>query len=77
MICLSVYEDLATAVDLEVIKARTNESSEPTETRNLFHDNLAERDLLCPWTGLQPPLLDGLHIISHHLGSEVRPTISR
>jgi hypothetical protein len=42
-------KDLVHAVDLEVIKVRTNV---PSQTRNDFRTNLVERDVRCVWTGL-------------------------
>jgi len=38
-------KDLVHAVDLEVIKVRTNVPSESTQTRNDFRTNLVERDV--------------------------------
>jgi hypothetical protein len=40
-------KDLVHAVDLEVIKVRTNVPSESTQTRNDFRTNLVERDVVC------------------------------
>ena len=64
-------EDLAQAVDLDVIKARTDTPSESSATRDDFRTVLEERDVRCVWTG--SVLADDLHIIPFKRGSEVRP----
>ncbi|KAF8495603.1 hypothetical protein BU17DRAFT_78499 [Hysterangium stoloniferum] len=58
------------AVDLEVIKMRTNVPSETTQSRNQFRNNLLERDVFCVWTGAAPDVGAGLHIIPFQRGSE-------
>jgi len=62
--------DLVHAVDIEVIKTRTNVPSESTQTRDDFRDNLLQRDLFCAWTGVEPLFGDDLHIIPFKRGSE-------
>ena len=73
--CYLSNEDLMHAVDLEVIKARTNEPSESTQTRDEFRHNLLQRDVSCVWTGLEPLFGSGLHIIPFNRDSEVRPAV--
>jgi hypothetical protein len=68
-------EDLAHAIDLEVIKERTHEASETTRTREDFRQNLLERDPCCLWTGCDSQFGSGMHIIPHRRGSEVRSII--
>jgi len=76
MVPLSVQrEDLVHAVDLEIIKARTHMPSQTTEIRDEFCTKLQEREGYCAWTQIKYGT--GLHIIPHHLGSEVRSTIFR
>ena len=75
MACYLSNLDLARAVDLEVIKIRTNVPSESTQTRDEFSTNLLERDVCCVWTGVEPDYGAGLHIIPCECGSEVRSTI--
>ncbi|KAF8232675.1 hypothetical protein L208DRAFT_1360845 [Tricholoma matsutake] len=62
--------DLSQAVDLEVIKLRTNVPSETTNTPDEFRTNLLERDVCCAWTGAKPDYGAGLHIIPYKRGSE-------
>jgi hypothetical protein len=58
---------LVHAVDLEVIKQRSQVPSETTRTREDFCTRILERDGCCVWTGL-----DGMemHIISYRRGDE-------
>lgn len=70
-----VNEDLAHAVDLEVIRDRSHVASETTSTRNNFRKNLLERDPTCVWLGRSSRLCSGMHIIPHKRGSEVRSSI--
>jgi hypothetical protein len=69
--CHLFNEDLVHAIDLEVIKARTNMPSESTQTHEEFRANLLERDVCCVWTGAEPAFGAGLHIIPYRRGSEV------
>ncbi|KAF8341791.1 hypothetical protein F5887DRAFT_1218252, partial [Amanita rubescens] len=62
--------DLASIIDPEVIKTRTNVPSETTEMRNDFSTDLLERDVCCVWTGTDPFIGDGFHIIPYKRGSE-------
>jgi len=63
--------DLSTAVDLEVIKQRTNVPSETAGTRDDFRARLLDRDIGCVWTGLEPEYGgEGTHIIPFKRGSE-------
>jgi hypothetical protein len=75
MMCNLSNEDLAKAIDLEVIKGRTHEASETTQTREDFRRKLLERDPCCVWTGVDKEDGIGMHIIPHRRGSEVRSTI--
>ena len=75
MACYLSNEDPVRVVDLEVIKIRTNVPSESTQTRDEFRANLLERDVCCPWTGVEPDFGAGLHIIPYERGSDVRSTI--
>lgn len=62
--------DLSHAVDLEVIKLRSNV---PTQTgaRVNFHEELARRDgKHCVWTGWPPGV--GMHLIPWSKGDEAR-----
>ena len=62
-------EILLHAVDLEVIKQRTNVPSETTRTREEFRTNLVERDgECCVWTGQSSSV--GMHIIPFKRGDE-------
>ncbi|KIM36071.1 hypothetical protein M413DRAFT_78713 [Hebeloma cylindrosporum] len=63
--------DLASAIDPDVIKARTHSGtpSEPGTGGDSFRHGLDERDFLCLWTGLPPQYAEGIHILPHHLGS--------
>ena len=69
--CYSFNEDLATAVDLEVIKQRTNVPSETTGSHDDFRDRLLKRDISCVWTGVGFGYGTGMHIIPFKQGSEV------
>lgn len=71
MMCYLFNEDLATAVDLEVIKQRTNVPLETTGFHNDFHDRLLEHDISCVWTGVRSEYGDSMHMISFKQGSEV------
>jgi len=75
MTCNLSHEDLACAVDLEVIRGRTHVPSETTGTRDDFRQNLMDRDPYCVWTGVSESFSSGMHIIPHRRGSEVRSTI--
>jgi hypothetical protein len=66
MACYMSKQNLVRAVDREVIKARTNESSESTQIRDEFRTNLEHRDAYYAWSGARYGT--GLHIIPHHLG---------
>src|SRR5882762_10326959 len=73
--CYLFNEDLATAVDLEVMKQRTNVPSETAGTRDDFRARLLERDIGCVWTGLEPEYGgEGIHVIPFKRGSEVCST---
>jgi hypothetical protein len=62
---------LSHAVDLEVIKLRSQEPSESVRTRENFRQELATRDgEQCVWTGLPPGV--GMHIIPWSKGDEAR-----
>jgi hypothetical protein len=67
-------EDLATAVDLEVIKQRTNVPSETEGTCDDFRARLLERDIYCVWTGVGSRFGAGMHIIPFKRGSDVCST---
>jgi hypothetical protein len=58
---------LAHAVDVEVIKQRSQVPSETTRTREDFRTRLSERDRCCVWTGLEGI---GMHIIPYRRGDE-------
>jgi len=58
---------LAHAVDLEVIKQRSQVPSETTTTREAFRTKLIERDGYCVWTGADGM---GMHIIPYSRGDE-------
>ena len=58
---------LAHAVDLEVIKQRSQVPSETTRTRDDFRTRVLERDGYCVWTGLEGI---GMHIIPYSRGDE-------
>jgi len=61
---------LSHAVDLEVIKLRSQVQTE-TGTRNRFRQELVTRDgAQCVWTGLPPGV--GIHIIPWSKGDEAR-----
>ena len=66
-----LFGDLSQAVDLEVIKQRSNVPSETTESRDDFRRDLLERDICCVWTGASDELGTGMHIIPFKRGSEV------
>jgi hypothetical protein len=72
--CYLFNEDLATAVDLEVIKQRTNVPSETAGSRDDFRDRLLVRDISCVWTGVGSGYGAGMHIIPFKRGSEVCST---
>ncbi|KAJ7593546.1 hypothetical protein C8J56DRAFT_1024135 [Mycena floridula] len=60
---------LAQAVDLEVIKQRTNVPSETTNSREDFRRKLIERDgPFCVWTGIDRATI-GMHIIPFRRGT--------
>lgn len=66
------------AVDLEVIRTRTDMyHSEPETSQTLrdiresFHTKLLERDVSCVWTDAREVCGSGLHIIPFRRGSEV------
>jgi hypothetical protein len=67
--CYLFNEDLTTAVDLEVIKQRTNMTSETEGTHDAFRAKLLERDIRCVWTDTMYGT--GIHIIPFERGSEV------
>jgi len=58
---------LAHAVDLEVIKQRSQVPSETTATREAFRTELSERDGCCVWTGEEGT---GIHIIPFRRGDQ-------
>jgi len=58
---------LAHAVDIEVIKQRSQISSESTRTCKDFRTKLSARDGWCVWTGLTGT---GMHIIPYSRGDE-------
>jgi hypothetical protein len=67
-------KDIVHAVDLDVIKARTN-TSESAETRGGFRAVVEERDVCCVCPGSRSEFADCLHIIiPFQRGSEVRST---
>jgi hypothetical protein len=59
---------LAHAVDLEVIKQRTQVPSETTGTPEDFRAKILQRDGYCVWTGM-PGV--GMHVIPYRRGDEV------
>ena len=62
---------LAHAVNLELIKLRSQVPSQPAGTRDGFRQELATRDgEKCVWTGLPPGV--GMHIIPWSKGDEAR-----
>jgi hypothetical protein len=65
MACNLSNEDLARAVDLEVIKTRTNVPSESDRTHESFRTKLLQRDVRCAWTGLPVEFGAGLHVIPY------------
>lgn len=67
-----IQGDALQAVDLGVIRARTNVRSETTQTDEDFRTKLLERDVSCVWTGVGEDLGNGLHIIPYRRGSDVR-----
>ena len=69
--CNLFNEDLSKAVDLEVIKDRSNVPSETTDTRNDFRNELLKRDVSCVFTGIAKKYGSGMHIIPYARGSEV------
>lgn len=64
-------KDLSLAVDMEVIKQRSNVSSETTESRSDFRNQLLIRDGRCVFTGSPERYGSGMHIIPYRRGSEV------
>jgi hypothetical protein len=69
-------EDLSQAVDLEVIKQRSNIPSETTGSRSNFRSDLLIRDACCVFTGSHEQFGSGMHIIPYRRGSEVCSTAS-
>ena len=70
-------KDLRRAVDLEVIRASTDDvpaSTESSSTHESFRDQLLSRDGRCVWTGIKQGV--GLHIIPYSRGDTVRFTIT-
>jgi hypothetical protein len=63
--------DLSMAVDIEVIKQRSNVPSETTESRSDFRNQLLIRDACCVFTGSSDRFGSGMHIIPYKRGSEV------
>jgi hypothetical protein len=59
---------LAHAVDVEVIKQRSQVPSETTATREEFRNKLFKRDGCCVWTGVRKGV--GMHIIPFSRGDE-------
>ena len=74
--CYPPNEDLARAVDLEVIKTRTDVPSESDRTLESFRTKLLQRDVRCVRTGIPAEFGVGLHVIPYERGSEVRSTIA-
>ena len=72
-----VNEDLAHAIDLEVIKTMTDVSSATTERDQEFKAVLLQRDICCVWTGADARAGEALHIIPYRRGSEVCSMIFR
>ena len=58
---------LAHAVDLEVIKQRSQLPSESTRTHETFRTRLLERDGCCVWTGMEGM---GMYIFPYRRGDE-------
>jgi hypothetical protein len=75
--CYLFNEDPARAVDLEVIRTRSDVASESEQACGGFRTKLLQRDVCCVWTGHNMNLGVGLHIIPYERGSEVRSTIFR
>ena len=69
------HKDLTHAVDLEVIKMKTQVPSETTGTREDFRTRLLARDHCCVWTGAERRFADASHIIPYKRGSEVCSSI--
>jgi hypothetical protein len=75
LLCDSEADDtsdvLSHAVDLEVIKLRSQVPSQTAGTREGFRQELATRDgERCVWSGLPPGV--GMHIIPWSKGDEAR-----
>ena len=66
-------DSLESAVDLEVIKPRTQTASATSRTRENFRTLLLDRDLFCLWTGDEYGV--GMHIIPFGRGSDVSPSL--
>jgi hypothetical protein len=66
--------DLAYAIDLRVIKQRSQVPSETTGTREDFRTKLLERDGRCVWTGVSRSG-SSMHIIPFRGGDEVWLTV--
>lgn len=64
---VSDQDVLAHAVDLEVIKQRSQVPTETTETHEDFRAKVLERDGCCVWTSMQGV---GMHIIPYSRGDE-------
>ena len=67
-------KDLRHTIDLEVIKQRTNVTSEPTSSRINFRNNLLTRDVCCVFIGSPEEYGSGMHIIPYSRGSDVCST---
>ncbi|EDR05166.1 uncharacterized protein LACBIDRAFT_294884 [Laccaria bicolor S238N-H82] len=61
--------DPTQVVDLDLIKARTETTSESSATCDSFRTALLKRDIRCVWTGTEYAG-DGMHIIPYKRGSE-------
>lgn len=57
-----IQGDALQAVDLGVIRARTNVRSETTQTDEDFRTKLLERDVSCVWTGVGMKTLEMVYI---------------
>ena len=74
MIYYLFNEDLAMAVDLEVIKQRTNVPLDTAGSRDDFRDRLLVHDISCVWTGIGSGYGAGMHIIPFKRSFEVYST---
>ena len=74
-ICYLSYEDLAHAIDLDVIKQRSNVSSQDVNIHSDFYAQLLECDKYCVWSGVTPKYGSGMHIVPFERGSEVFLTL--